>query len=224
MNVIKARVSLLAFLGTVALWPLPLPAKETSSALELARQLNQAFIEVADKVSPAVVVIRVAHRPDYNGSGDDDNPFFDLLPREFRRRYEERRQRAPHHSREPIFDAEASGIVIREDGYILTNRHVVEDADKIKVRFKDGKEYNAEVRGQDAQSDLAVIKIDGKGLTVARLADSSKTRVGEFAIAIGAPFSLDYSVTFGHVSAKGRSNIVPAYSGSAMLDQDFIQT
>jgi len=222
MNVIKARAGLLAFLGTVALWPLPLPAKEPSSALELARQLNQAFIEVADKVSPAVVVIRVAHRPDYNGPDDNDNPFFDLLPREFRRRYEERRQRTPHHSREPIFDSEASGIVIREDGYILTNRHVVEDADKIKVRFKDGKEYNAEVRGQDAQSDLAVIKIDGKGLTVARLADSSKTRVGEFAIAIGAPFELDYSVTFGHVSAKGR-HIIFGEEGAAM-DQDFIQT
>src|SRR6266542_2129191 len=112
--------ALLALLGIATLWPRPLAAKEGSSAIDLARQLNQAFIEVADKVSPAVVVIRVAHRPDYNGPDDNDNPFFDLLPREFRRRYEERRQRAPHHSREPIFDSEASGIVIREDGYILT--------------------------------------------------------------------------------------------------------
>ena len=221
MNFIKSHVALLALLGTVALSPLPLSAKENLSAMELARQLNQAFIEVADKVSPAVVVIRVAHKPDYGDSNDEDNPFLDLLPREFRRRLEQR-ERAPHRNREPIYDAEGSGIIIRDDGYILTNRHVVEEADRIKVRFKDGREYNAQLRGEDAQSDLAVIKIDARGLTVARLADSSKTRVGEFAIAIGAPFSLDYSVTFGHVSAKGR-HIIPGVEGAAM-DQDFIQT
>src|SRR6266567_2971095 len=221
MNLIKSRAGWLALLATLALSPLPLDAKESLSAMDLARQLNQAFIEVADKVSPAVVVIRVAHKPDYGESNDEDNPFFDLLPREFRRRLEQR-ERAPRRNREPIFDAEGSGIIIRDDGYILTNRHVVEEADRIKVRFKDGREYNAQLRGEDAQSDLAVIKIDAKGLTVARLADSSKTRVGEFAIAIGAPFSLDYSVTFGHVSAKGR-HIIPGIEGAAM-DQDFIQT
>jgi serine protease Do len=96
--------------------------------------------------------------------------------------------------------------VIREEGYILTNRHVVENAEEIEVRFKDGNKYAATVRGMDPESDIAVLKIDPKGarLPVARLGDSAKTRVGEFAIAIGAPFDLDYSVTFGHVSAKGR--------------------
>src|SRR6266704_419394 len=102
------------------------------------------------------------------------------------------------------------------------NGHVVDGADKIKVRFKDGSEYDGEVRGVDAQSDVAVVKIDPKGkkLKVARLGDSDNTRVGEFAIAIGAPFELDYSVTFGHVSAKGRSRIIP----DEKADQDFIQT
>src|SRR5437773_4186601 len=123
MNVIKSHLGLFALLGIVALAPFPLAGKETSSPMDLARQLNQAFIEVADKVSPSVVVIRVAHKPDYNESIDDDNPFFDMLPREFRRRFEERRQRTPRRSREPIFDSEGSGIVIREDGHILTNRH-----------------------------------------------------------------------------------------------------
>src|SRR5881628_995604 len=75
----------------------------------------------------------------------------------------------------------------------------------------------------DPQSDVAVIKIDAKGLPTATLADSNKTRVGEFAIAIGAPFSLDYSVTFGHVSAKNRSDIVTGFERLTM-DQDFIQT
>src|SRR5439155_4152175 len=100
------------------------------------------------------------------------------------------------------------------------NRHVVEDAEKIEVRLKDGRRFKAEVRGTDPQSDVAVIKIDADSLPAAKLADSSQTRVGEFAIAIGAPFNLDYSVTFGHVSAKGRSGVI--YDPS--MDQDFIQT
>ncbi len=121
-------------------------------------------------------------------------------------------------------EGQGSGVIIRKDGYILTNRHVVENATSIKVHLKDGRVFTkVTVRGVDAPSDVAVIKIDTDNLPVARLADSSKTRVGEFAIAIGAPFALDYSVTFGHVSAKDRSNIIddPEHP---MTDQSFIQT
>jgi len=154
-----------------------------------------------------------------------------LIPRQFRKQLEEQREKQKkekerdgrERSREPIFDGQGSGVVIREEGYILTNRHVVDGADKIKVRCKDESQwYDAEVRGVDSQSDVAVIKIDPKGrkLTVARLGDSEKIRVGEFAIATGAPFELDYSVTFGHVSAKGRSGII----NDPAMDQDFIQT
>jgi serine protease Do len=154
-----------------------------------------------------------------------------MLPWEFRRRFDDRR-RAPKEKedseedsvhREPIFDASGSGIVLDEEGFILTNRHVVDGADKITVRFAESRdEFEAEVRGVDAQSDLAVIKVKaaGRKLMPARFADSTKTRVGEFAIAIGAPFELDYSVTFGHVSAKGRSHIIEDPS----MDQDFLQT
>jgi serine protease Do len=212
---------------------LSIPAKEAaSSALDLARQLNQAFIEVADQVSPAVVVIRVAHKQNFVDMDDEENPFWDMLPPEFRKKWEEKRENkrhggkeTPFHGGEPMFDGQGSGVVIREEGYILTNRHVVDGADKIRVRFKDGAEFDAEVRGVDAQSDVAVIKVDlkGKKLTVAKMGDSGRTRVGEFAIAIGAPFDLDYSVTFGHVSAKGRSSIIGGREGQSM-DQDFIQT
>jgi len=203
--------------------------KKQSSALELARQLNQAFIDVADTVSPAVVVIRVAHKPGYNDQDVDENPFFEMLPPEFRRQLEEQREKLRKEQengrrfhRKPVFSGEGSGMVIRKEGYILTNRHVVDGAEKLLVRFKDGTEAEAEVRGVDVQSDLAVIKIDPKDaeLTVAKFADSDKTRVGEFAIAIGAPFLLDYSVTFGHVSATSRSGIVQ----DRAMDQDFIQT
>jgi serine protease Do len=198
------------------------------SALDLARQLNQAFIELADNVSPAVVVVRVAHKPSYVDPDEEENPLFEMLPPELRRQWEEQRERLRKEQenqrrfhREPIYSGEGSGVVIRKEGYILTNRHVVEGAEKIKIVFKDGSEFDGEIRGVDAQSDVAVIKIDPKGktLAVAKLADSDKTRVGEFAIAIGAPFNLDYSVTFGHVSAKGRSVLQ-----DRMMDQDFIQT
>ena len=202
--------------------------KGGSSALDLARQLNQAFIELADKVSPAVVVVRVAHKASYVDPDEEENPFFEMLPPELRRQYEDMRERQRKEQekqrrfhREPVYSGEGSGVVIRKEGYILTNRHVVDGAEKIKIVFKDGSEFDGEVRGVDAQSDVAVIKIDpkDKALTVAKLADSDKTRVGEFAIAIGAPFNLDYSVTFGHVSAKGRSVIE-----DRIMDQDFIQT
>ena len=200
-----------------------------ASALDLARQLNQAFIELADKVSPAVVVVRVLHKPSYVDPDEEENPFFEMLPPELRRQWDEQREKLRKEQekqrrfhREPVYSGEGSGVVIRKEGFILTNRHVVDGAEKIKIVFKDGSEFDGEVRGVDAQSDVAVIQIvpKGKALTVAKLADSDKTRVGEFAIAIGAPFNLDYSVTFGHVSAKGRSSIIQ----DKIMDQDFIQT
>src|SRR5712671_3680783 len=222
MTLINSHAGWLALLAALALSPLQLAAKENSTAIDLARQLNQAFIEVADQVSPAVVVIKLAHKPDYHDLDDGSNPFFDMVP-ELRKRFEEqfKKRQQRQSRREPVYDAQGSGIVIREDGYILTKSHVVEGADKIMVKLKDGTEYEgAEIKGVDSQSDVAIIKINAKNLTVAKLGDSSKTRVGEFAIAIGAPFELDYSVTFGHVSAKGRSHLLPSLS----MDQDFIQT
>ena len=208
-----------------------LGATEPSTPLELARQLNQAFIELADKVSPSVVVISVAHRsPHFGLEEEEETPDLDQFPKEFRKWFERRREQPKkkedeedlNKDKDPVFDGQGSGVVIRKEGYILTNRHVVDGADKIKVRFRDGAEFDAEVRGVDAQSDVAVIQIQpgNKVLVAATLADSDKTRVGEFAVAIGAPFELDYSVTFGHISAKGRSDILR----DRTADQDFIQT
>ena len=222
-----------ALAGTLGLHAAP--AAKESAALDLARQLNNAFIEVADKVSPAVVVVKVAHKEVPMDLDDADNPLWEMVPRQFRKQLEEQRDKQrqqrkggkPGAAKEPVYDGQGSGVVIREDGYILTNHHVVEGADKIKVRFKDGRTYDAVIRGTDPQSDIAVLKIEAKGLTTAKLADSSTTRVGEFAIAIGAPFDLDYSVTIGHVSAKGRSQVIPSFGGrspGAAMDQDFIQT
>ena len=191
-----------------------------ASSLDLARQLNQAFVEVADKVSPSVVVITVIQKPGTGIFDSIEDSEDGLTPREFWRKFHQQFQDSPADKSV----GQGSGVIIRSNGYILTNRHVVEDAEKIQVRLRDGRTFDATVRGVDPNSDVAVLKIEAKGLPVAKFASSAKTRVGEFAIAIGAPFGFDYSVTFGHVSAKGRSNIVPAYSGGGMLDQDFIQT
>jgi serine protease Do len=218
MKIMKLGLMLLGA-ACLALAARPTPAHAASANVDLARQLNQAFIEVAEKISPAVVVITVVQKPSSGSVQDDSNSLFDSLPREFwryfRRQFE---QQLPEKVR-----GEGSGVIIREDGYILTNGHVVEDAQGIRVRLKDGRSFWAKVRGIDPQSDLAVIKIEATRLPVALLADSAKTRVGEFAIAIGTPFDLDYTVTFGHVSAKGRSNLLQG-SGAAAMDQDYIQT
>jgi serine protease Do len=219
-------------LGAAGMLPaLPAPAQEPPGPLDLARRLNEAFVQVSEDVSRAVVVIKVAHRQDYVDPEDAENPFWDLVPEPWRRHMEEQREKQRQEEkqdrdrgREPSYDGQGSGVVIREEGDILTNRHVVEGAEKIKVRLKDDPTwYEAEVRGVDAQSDVAVIRLTnlkGRKLYAARLGNSDQVRVGEFAIAIGAPFELDYSVTFGHISAKGRSAIL----NDPRMDQDFLQT
>jgi serine protease Do len=198
--------------------PAPPPARRKADRaptnLEIARQLNEAFVQVVEKVSPSVVVINVVQKA--TAAGNDDASAQSTPPR---RRFFHPFEEQP----EEKSLGQGSGIIIREDGFILTNSHVIEDTESIEVRLHDGRIFKAIVRGVDPQSDLAVIKIEARGLPVAALGDSAKTRVGEFAIAIGAPFSLDYSVTFGHVSAKGRSNIILSQE-AATMDQDFIQT
>ena len=206
-------------------------AAEPSEALKLAQQLNQAFVEVAESVSKSVVIVRVANKPQADGVFGNplrNSPFFDQLPEEYRkffeRQQEEREDRDEQprrpRSREPVFNGQGSGLVYREDGIILTNSHVVENADKVQIVFKGGRKYDGEVLGVDRQSDIAVVKIAATGLNAAKMGDSSKTKVGEFAIAVGSPYELDYSVTVGHVSAKGRRVVADQF----MFDQDFIQT
>jgi len=208
MRTIKLTAGCLLSAAALIASGLPLEARR-SPALDLARQLNEAFIEVANDVSPAVVVIDIRQKIKEKGS-DDGGSFWNILPPELRRHF--------HGSSHPQYlEGEGSGVIISPDGYILTNNHVVEGADEIAVRLKDGRTYPAEVKGTDPESDIAVIKINASGLTPAKLGNSDNARVGEFVLAIGAPFELDDTVTVGHVSAKGRSFEQDA-------DQDFIQT
>ena len=187
-----------------------LTSAEPASAL---RQLQDAFESVAQEASKSVVVITVTSKPvrDEEASPDlDGNPFGRWFG-------PERRRRALRP--EPQI-AEGSGFVIRADGYILTNQHVVDEADKIEVKLQDGRSFLGKIQGSDEATDMAVIKIDAKDLPVAKLADSDKVRVGQWAIAIGAPFHLDYSITVGVVSAKGR--VVPGMARTT--PRDFLQT
>src|SRR5258707_4176106 len=127
------------------------PGTEPSAHLKLARQLNEAFVELAEKVSPSVVVLTVVQKVSASFLEENGKGPADALPREFpeRRRHSRRQQQLDE---EPI-EGEGSGVIVRDDGYILTNSHVVEDAESITVRLQDGRRFKAKVRGIDPQSD-----------------------------------------------------------------------
>ncbi len=138
----------------------------------------------------------------------EDSPFYDF----FRKFFEE----MPEGSAPQPFEKRSSlgsGFILSKDGYVITNNHVVENADEIIVRLNDRREFKAELIGRDKKSDIAVLKIKGKNLPVVKIGNSNKLKVGEWVLAIGTPFGFDHSVTAGIVSAIGRSlpneNYVP---------------
>lgn len=208
--------------------PVSAESSHAKESLSLARQLNEAFVAVASNSAPYVVVIKVISR---NADGRNEpesapDASLDDLEPELRKFLNEhlpgRRNATPARPNlgSDGYDCQGSGMIFGDKGHILTNRHVVEDAERISIHFADGREEIAHICGVDAPSDLAVLKVPVTNLKPARLGDSSKVRVGEFAIAIGAPFDLDYSITFGHVSAKGRNGVL----SDPEVEQDFIQT
>jgi len=181
------------------------------------------FATLVEQVGPAVVnvsVVEQAHHVGRNSSDDDsasDDPF-----QEFFRRFGIPAPDGGNGGRRgydvPQRQGEGSGFIVSADGYILTNAHVVADADEVTVRMTDRREYPAKVVGIDKRSDVAVIKIEGKNLPVVKIGDPSKLRPGEWVLAIGSPFSFENSVTAGIVSATGRS--MPGEDGLV----PFIQT
>jgi serine protease Do len=177
----------------------------------LAMALNEAFADVYEKVAPAVVVIE-AHRGVNPTAGRGAMPdawdyFFRGQPPANPRMRGDR-------------PTQGSGFVISRDGLIVTNNHVVEGAAEngLRVTFKDGRKMPAVLVGVDPKTDLALLKVEGDELPTLDLADSDEVRVGQFAFAIGAPFELPYTFTFGLVSAKGRSNL------TNITYEDYIQT
>jgi len=184
-------------------------------ALSVVRGANADlpdFTQIVDASAPAVVKILVEYESDQTQYQDQ----MEELPEYLRRFFEFRG--GPPVPRERA--GMGSGFVVSEDGYVVTNNHVVDNAKKVVVRLSDRREFDAEVIGADARSDLAVLKIDARDLTALSLADDADVKVGQWVLAIGSPFSLDFSVTAGIVSALGRS--LPTESGDNYVP--FIQT
>jgi len=194
------------------------PAAPAVSPLTTADALQVAFVGVAERVRPAVVnigTVQVAkgrRPPILPGPGTDDPFFKDFFDQFFGRR-------GPGPRGEFRQSGLGSGVIIDKRGYVLTNFHVVKDADSVIVRLSSKQEMRGRIVGSDAKTDLAVIQFEpGAELTVAQLGNSDALRVGEWAIAIGNPFGLDQTVTVGVISAIGRSEV-----GIATYE-NFIQT
>ncbi len=196
-------------------------ATGTSDELNVLQKTSKAFTHIAKKAIPAVVFIKVEKTVDAGRQLESykfNNPY-DLFSDEFFKRFFG--QRYPH-MRKPRQHKQmgsGSGFIISQGGYILTNNHVVGDADKITVILSDGKEYQAEKVGTDPRSDVALIKVKGADkMPVLPMGDSDQLEVGELVMAIGNPFGLSHTMTVGVVSAKGRT-------GVGITDyEDFIQT
>lgn len=170
---------------------------------------------VVERVVPAVVNISSEKIVRFADSGPTSPFFFDPFFREF---FGEGSPRGYNQPREQREQSLGSGVIINSDGYILTNNHVVESASAVRISLADKRELKAKVIGTDPRTDIAVIKVDEKNLPVLPIADSSKVRVGQFALAVGNPFGLGQTVTMGIVSAVGRGNL------SIVDYEDFIQT
>lgn len=197
--------------------PAAVPAQPDIKA---AKELSSAFSQVAKEAMPAVVSIRVektveAAAPPMIGPGtpfvpqDPSRQFYDDF---FRRFFGGNLPQKFHQT------GQGSGFIISKDGYILTNNHVVGDADKITVELQDGRKFdNAKLIGTDPDSEVAVVKIEGKDFPVLPMGDSDKLQIADWVIAVGNPFGLTETVTVGVVSALGRDIRLAEYN-------DFIQT
>ncbi len=199
-----------------------LAASQQPEAVRALERQGEAFRYVAKKVKPAVVFIEVERTPKRDRQ---DSPFRfggpdlfgdDLFRRFFGPEQQDWRQQRPRTPRRQ--HGQGSGFIVSEDGYIITNNHIVDGMDEVDVTLSDGREFSAKVVGTDPPSDIAVIKIDAQDLPTLEIGDSSEVDVGQWVLAIGNPFGLSHTVTAGIVSATGRSG------RNITQFEDFIQT
>ena len=182
-----------------------------TTAPNVPRQIletSRAFSEIVGTVSPTVVNISTTKVIRRDTGPLFEDPFFDLFSpfHDFR---------MPKKWKEQSL---GSGVVVSPDGYIVTNNHVVEKADEIKVTLLDKRSFKGRIVGADPKTDIAIVKIDASNLSILKWGDSEKLQVGEFVLAIGNPYGLSHTVTMGIISAVGRANV-----GIADYE-DFIQT
>lgn len=211
-------------LGSLRIFPQLLPTAsipENSTRLEVTPLKAAAF---PNNQSPNFVAAAVNHvgnavvriDTERTVAASNQNPFFDdPFFRDFFGR-----DAFPQKPREYRQQGQGSGFIVDRQGIILTNAHVVKDADNVTIKLRDGRTFSGEVKGVDELSDLAVVKIKGKDLPVAPLGDSDQIQVGEWAIAVGNPLGLDNTVTLGIVSTLNRSS---AQAGIPDMRLDFIK-
>jgi Do/DeqQ family serine protease len=210
---IALLVAIGVILGGISVPP-ALAATGTVQQAVAASGQNSFVAEAVRRVGPAVVRIDTERTITRRSSSDPflEDPFFHrFFGEDF---YSQMPQ-------EEIVRGQGSGFIVDNSGVILTNSHVVNNADRVKVTLKDGRTFEGKVRGADSVTDLAVVKIDGKDLPVAKLGDSDQVQVGDWAIAVGNPLGLDNTVTLGIVSTLKRSS---AQVGIPDKRLDFIQT
>ena len=196
-----------------------------SAQIKEAKQLGNAFSQVAKKALPAVVFVNVEKDVMSYRRQMDLFDFFgpDLFERFFRHRSrpnnrKQRRKRPRKFKRKKRIVGQGTGFIISSNGYVLTNSHVVEKADSIRIKLHDGREKKAKVIGVDSKTDVGLLKIEGKDFPFLELGTTRNLEVGHWVIAVGNPFGMQCTVTAGIVSAKGRSRV-------GILDyEDFIQT
>lgn len=174
-----------------------------------------SFADIAERVTPTVVAVNTTRnaRPQPNRMrGRAPQGMEDFLE-QFGGQPQPRQQRG-----------EGSGFILSSDGYIITNNHVVADADQVQIVLSDGRSFKARVVGLDSTTDVAVVKIDAKGLPTLPIGNDEGTRIGDWVLAIGNPLGLDFTVTAGIISAKGRGQEIDLPRSSGFTISDFIQT
>lgn len=191
--------------------PAALPAPPAAASDRVIGAAKDSYADIVSDVAPAVVTIRADRRVRQAQQFPfTDDPFF-------RRFFGDQFRNVPQPREEQ--NALGSGVIVREDGYIITNHHVVDGADQIKVELADRRTFAATLVGSDPPSDLAVLKVDAKGLRSLTLGDADLVRVGDIVLAIGNPLGIGQTVTMGIVSGKGRATGL----GDGSFE-DFIQT
>jgi len=177
-------------------------------------KLGFSFAPIVKKVAPSVVKITATVK----GKEIHTQQFFPGMDDPFFRRFFGDDPRGRNRTfRTPPQQGVGSGVIVSKDGYIVTNNHVVDDADAVKILLQDGQEFTAKVIGKDPKTDVAVLRVDAKDLPAIEIADSDKIEIGDLVLAVGNPFDIGQTVTMGVVSATGRARLGLDY-------EDFIQT
>src|ERR687886_616229 len=191
------------------------PQKPPAQSVQQMTEASNAFVSIAEHVTPAVVSIQTER-----GAREIRRPRGQNIPpglEDFFQQFDPNR-------RQPPMEGAGSGFIVSPDGYILTNNHVVADADRVNVTLLDKRVYKAKIVGRDPTTDVAVIKIDGSGFPTLKMGDDTGAKIGEWVLAIGNPLGLDFTVTQGIISAKGRSGQLRGLYASQYAIVDYIQT